>query len=105
MCIRDRKYPCAEENLDVIDQLYGDSGLYRFFNQIPTAFVQRFGSTDCRQLTQDYGEWFHRERYLKCRAIVMESAIMAVDFIAVSYTHLSFNSFIKIIIIGAFFVK
>jgi C_GCAxxG_C_C family probable redox protein len=79
--VHGRKYPWAEENLDVIDQLYGDSGLYRFFNQIPTAFVQRFGSTDCRQLTQDYGEWFHRERYLKCRAIVMKSAIIAVDFI------------------------
>lgn len=80
--VHGRKRPWAEEHLDVIDQLYGNPGLYRFFNQIPSAFVQRFGSTDCRELTHDYGGWFHKERYLKCRAIVMEAAIMAVDFIA-----------------------
>lgn len=79
--VHGRKCPWAEEHLDVIDQLYGNPGLYRFFNQIPAAFLHRFGSTNCKELTRDYAEWFDKERYAKCRAIVMEAAEMAVDFI------------------------
>ncbi|KUG03485.1 hypothetical protein ASZ90_019121 [hydrocarbon metagenome] len=79
--VHGRKQPWAEEHQDIIDQLYGNPGLYRFFNQIPEQFQKKFGSTTCQELISDYQEWFDNQRFCQCRYIVMESTIMAVQFI------------------------
>lgn len=63
------------------DRLYGNPGLYRFFNQIPHRFREKFGSTQCKELNRDYPEWFDQDRTQRCMHIVAEAAAMAVAFI------------------------
>ncbi len=79
--VHGRRQPWVEEYRDTIDQLYGNPGLYRFFNQIPEQFEKNFGSTTCQELIKDYPEWFDSQRFCRCRYIVEEATVMAVDFI------------------------
>lgn len=71
----------AEEQSEVIDQLYGNPGRYRFFNQLPHAFEEKFGTLNCKELNKDFDSWFNKDRFRMCMKIVIESAQMAVDFI------------------------
>lgn len=79
--VHGRRQPNRGSRDQIIDKLYGNPGLYRFFNQIPHRFVEKFGSTQCKELNRDFNEWFDKDRFLKCMDIVTEAAAMAVEFI------------------------
>jgi len=79
--IHGRRQPAEGNQEEIIDKLYGNPGLYRFFNQMPYKFTEKFGSTQCNELNKDYPEWFNKDRFRKCMNIVVESASMAVEFI------------------------
>lgn len=76
-----RRDPAQGSFEEIVDRLYGNPGLYRFFNQLPHKFAQEFGSTQCAELNKDYPDWFQKERFRKCMNIVVETAGLAVDFI------------------------
>ncbi|HWP95294.1 MAG TPA: C-GCAxxG-C-C family protein [Syntrophomonadaceae bacterium] len=76
-----RRKPAEGTQDEIIDKLYGNPGLYRFFNQIPHRFKKEFGSTQCEELNKDYPEWFNKDRFRRCMHIVVETAAMAVEFI------------------------
>ncbi|NPV93350.1 MAG: hypothetical protein HPY50_21535 [Firmicutes bacterium] len=76
-----RKKPLAGTQQEIIDRLYGNPGLYRFFNQIPYKFQEKFGALTCAELNKDYSEWFNKDRFRNCMNITIETAAMAVDFI------------------------
>jgi len=79
--VHGRRHPAEGNQEEIIDKLYGNPGLYRFFNQIPHKFIEKFGSTQCIELNKDFPEWFNKDRFRKCMNIVVESAAMAVEFI------------------------
>lgn len=80
--VHGRPHPGEGADMDeIVQQLYGNPGRYRFFNQIPYRFAEKFGSTQCAELNKDYPDWFQKDRFRKCMDIVVETAAMAVDFI------------------------
>ncbi|MCP3926923.1 MAG: hypothetical protein GY714_30565 [Desulfobacterales bacterium] len=79
--IHGRKNPLDGEFKDRVDKLYGNPGLYRFFNGLPNKFIEKYGSINCYKLNEDYNEWFDRDRFKNCMSIVIETTEMAVDFI------------------------
>lgn len=79
--VHGRRNPLEGTMEEIIDRLYGNPGLYRFFNQIPHRFVEKFGSTECRELNKDYPTWFDKDRFRNCMRITIETAVMAVEFI------------------------
>ncbi len=78
--VHGRRNPQQGEMKEIVNQLYGNPGLYRFFNQIPHRFLEQFGSTDCEELNKDF-EWTEKDRARNCMKITVESAVMAVEFI------------------------
>ncbi|MBC7342642.1 MAG: C_GCAxxG_C_C family protein [Clostridia bacterium] len=77
-----RRYPMAEPDPQKRqDQLYGNPGLYRFFNQIPRRFRERFGYLNCREINQGYEDWFAKDRLKRCMKITIEAAGMAMEYI------------------------
>lgn len=53
------------------EMMYGKQGLYKLFNRLPVEFKKRFGSTLCRDLTQNWHqEWFTRDRLKNCLNMV-----------------------------------
>jgi C_GCAxxG_C_C family probable redox protein len=80
--VHGRKQPITGEMKDIIDKLYGNPGLYRFFNQMPHEFEVKFGSTQCCELNKDYpNDWYNKDRLRGCAKFVQEAAAMAVDYI------------------------
>ncbi|MEN6462060.1 MAG: C-GCAxxG-C-C family protein [Syntrophomonas sp.] len=79
--VHGRRQPAQGTQEEIIDKLYGNPGLYRFFNQIPYKFAEKFGSVQCAELNKDYPEWFDKNRFRKCMNIVVDAAEMAVEFI------------------------
>ena len=79
--IHGRRNPAEGTQQEIIDKLYGNPGLYRFFNQMPYKFTEKFGSTQCAELNKDYPDWFNKDRFRKCMNIVVETAVIAVEFI------------------------
>lgn len=80
--VHGRRQPIQGEMKDIIDKLYGNPGLYRFFNQIPHEFEERFGSTLCSELNKDYpNDWYNKDRLRGCMKYVTEAAGLAVDYI------------------------
>ncbi len=72
----------AEGTMDeIVDKLYGNPGLYRFFNQIPNKFVEIYGSTQCSELNKEFEKWTDKNRMRNCMNIVVETSGMAVDYI------------------------
>jgi C_GCAxxG_C_C family probable redox protein len=64
-------------------ELYGNPGLYRLFNRLPNEFKQRFGSTQCRVLTEPWQkDWLCRDHALFCRNLVIEAAGLAAEMAA-----------------------
>jgi C_GCAxxG_C_C family probable redox protein len=78
--VHGRRNPLEGSQQEIIDRLYGNPGLYRFFNQIPHKFAEKFGSTQCEELNRDYPEWHDKNRFRMCMNIVIEAAVMAVEF-------------------------
>lgn len=79
--VHGRKNPVEGTQQEIIDKLYGNPGLYRFFNQMPHKFAEKFGSTQCKDLNLYYPKWTDKDRLRNCMNIVIESAAMAVEFI------------------------
>ncbi len=77
-----RRQPIQGSMQEIIDKLYGNPGLYRFYNQMPHAFEEKFGSTQCGILNKDYpNDWYNKDRLRGCMKFVVEAAGMAVDYI------------------------
>ena len=79
--VHGRKKPLEGTQQEIVDRLYGNPGLYRFFNQIPRWFEERFGATTCRELNKDYPVWFDKDRFRNCMNITVETAVRAAEFI------------------------
>jgi len=79
--VHGRRDPAQGSFDEIVDKLYGNPGLYRFFNQLPRRFEEKFGSTQCEVLNKDYPNWFDKDRFRKCMSIVIDSAGMAVEMI------------------------
>jgi C_GCAxxG_C_C family probable redox protein len=76
-----RRNPTEGTMDEKVDQLYGNPGRYRFFNQVSHKFAEKFGSTQCDELNKEYPDWFQKDRFRKCMNIVVDTAGMAVEFI------------------------
>jgi C_GCAxxG_C_C family probable redox protein len=64
------------------EQFYGRPGIYRLFNQLPNRFAERFGSTQCRDLTRKWqNDWLCREHALSCREIMTDVAGYAAELV------------------------
>lgn len=62
------------------EQLYGKPGLYRLFNQIPNQMQERFGKTQCRELTSSWHHsWLCRDHALFCREVITYAAEVAAE--------------------------
>jgi C_GCAxxG_C_C family probable redox protein len=79
--VHGRKNPWDGSSEEIIDQLYGNPGRYRFFNQIPYKFKAKYGTIQCKELNRDFPQWFDKERFRRCMSIVLDAADMAVEFI------------------------
>ncbi len=79
--VHGRRKPREGTQQEIIDGLYGNPGLYRFFNQIPSRFIEEYGSAQCQDLNLGFPNWFDKDRFRRCMNIVVESAAMAVEFI------------------------
>lgn len=79
--VHGRQKPLEGTREEIIDGLYGNPGRYRFFNQIPHRFKEKFGALTCEELNKDYSEWFNKDRFRNCMNITVETAVMAADFI------------------------
>lgn len=63
-------------------QLYGNPGLYRLFNQIPNKIREKYGHTLCREITADWhDQWLCRDHALHCREIITDAAEIAASLI------------------------
>jgi C_GCAxxG_C_C family probable redox protein len=79
--VHGRKNPLEGEFKERVDKLYGNPGLYRFFNSLPHRFTDQFGAIDCKKLNEDFDVWFDKDRFRRCMTIVIETAEMAMDLI------------------------
>jgi C_GCAxxG_C_C family probable redox protein len=75
--VHGRSQPIQGSMQEIIDKLYGNPGLYRFFNQMPHAFEEKFGSTRCAILKRV----LHNSKNLKnFKRVIFTTAIyQAVD--------------------------
>jgi C_GCAxxG_C_C family probable redox protein len=67
-------------------QLYGNPGLYRLFNQIPNKFRAKYGFTCCRDLTAKWqGQWLCRDHALFCRELISDAAVIAAELVLMDW--------------------
>ncbi|MFZ7103707.1 MAG: C-GCAxxG-C-C family (seleno)protein [Peptococcaceae bacterium] len=79
--VHGRTNPLAGEKIaDRIEQLNGEQGVYRLFNQIPKTFQEKFGEVNCGQLVKDF-QWHSREQGKFCQDLIGEGAAIAVYWI------------------------
>jgi C_GCAxxG_C_C family probable redox protein len=63
-------------------ELYGNPGLYRLFNQIPNMIKEKYGNTLCREICNQWKEeWLCRDHALHCREIITDAAEIAAGLI------------------------
>jgi len=79
--VHGRKNPLEGEFAERVDRLYGNPGLYRFFNGIAHEFKAKYGALDCKTLNQDYPEWQDKNRFKACMKMVIEAAGIAAEYI------------------------
>ncbi len=64
------------------EQLYGNPGLYRMFNQLPNLIKAKYGHTLCREICKQWKDsWLCREHALHCREIITDIAEFAATLI------------------------
>jgi len=78
--------PPGEDRKDVAkkagEELYGNPGLYRLFNQIPNTLAKKYGHTLCREITAAWqNTWLCRDHALHCREIITDAAELAAQLI------------------------
>ena len=61
------------------DQLNGDNGLYRLYNNMVHEFKEKIGSTSCAELTCPY-DYYSDERKEFCRDIIGEAAALSLKW-------------------------
>ncbi len=65
-----------------VNTLYGNPGLYRFFNQLPNRFKQAYGNVDCSDLTEGYHDnWLCKEHAKQCMKLIIHAAGMTMDLL------------------------
>jgi C_GCAxxG_C_C family probable redox protein len=64
--VHGRHTPAQGTPQEIKDGLWGNPGLYRFFNLLAHKFENRFGSALCVELIKDYSNFFVEERFCKC---------------------------------------
>lgn len=79
--VHGRKNPLEGEFQDRVDRLYGNPGLYRFFNGMSHEFRAKFNALDCKTLNQDYPDWLDKNRFRQCMKMVVDAAGMAAEYI------------------------
>ncbi|MGI6453171.1 MAG: C-GCAxxG-C-C family protein [Syntrophomonadaceae bacterium] len=79
--VHGRRNPLEGEFAERVDRLYGNPGLYRFFNGMPHEFRAKFGSLDCKKLNEGWDEWTNKDRFRQCMKMVVEAAGMAMEYI------------------------
>lgn len=63
-------------------QLYGNPGIYRIFNRLSNLFQEKFGTTQCRDITKPWhGQWFTRDRFKTCLGTVAFMAEQAAEMV------------------------
>ncbi len=68
--------------IKAIDQVYGKSGIYRIFNQIPYRMKSKYGVTLCAELTKEWhDDWHSRDKALFCRELITDAARIAAELI------------------------
>lgn len=64
------------------EELYGNPGFYRLFNQLPNMIKSKYGHTLCREITKPWqDEWLCRDHALHCREIITDVAEFAATII------------------------
>ncbi len=64
------------------EQLYGNPGLYRMFNQLPNMIKSKYGNTLCREICRQWRDnWLCRDHALHCREIITDIAEFAATVI------------------------
>lgn len=86
-----RRNPMEGDFKERIDQLYGNPGLYRFFNQLPNEFEESVGVIDCKDINHDYPEWQDKNRFRNCMRILVDAAGMAAEKILAGQSADAFN--------------
>ncbi len=79
--VHGRKNPLEGEFSDRVDRLYGNPGLYRFFNGMSHEFKSKFQYLNCKDLNKDYPEWQDKDRFRNCMKMVIDAAGMAAEYI------------------------
>lgn len=79
--VHGRRNPLEGDMAARIDRLYGNPGLYRFFNQLPHRFRQEFNKLNCSELNEGYPEWTDKDRFRNCMKITVDTAGIAAEYI------------------------
>ncbi len=79
--VHGRQDPKQGEFRDRVKKLYGNPGLYRYFNVLPHRFTERFGHVDCKGLNEGHTEWMDKNRFKNCLKIVIGTAEMVMEHI------------------------
>ena len=61
------------------EQLSGDNGRYRVYNNMVHEFKEKFGSTSCAELTCPF-DYYSDERKIMCRGIIGEAAALSIKW-------------------------
>ncbi len=77
--VHGRKNPMAKETLEErVEEMFGEQGVIRHFNNLANDFIDKFGSANCKELLAAY-DYSSVERRRLCRKIVTETTEIAVD--------------------------
>ncbi|HSW36006.1 MAG TPA: C-GCAxxG-C-C family protein [Candidatus Limnocylindrales bacterium] len=81
--VHGRKNPHERDEVpERVNQLQGEEGLYRLFNNIPRSFKEKFGAVNCSELVQSYS-WQSKERSIFCKEVIGEAAAIAMHWLLV----------------------
>jgi C_GCAxxG_C_C family probable redox protein len=75
-----RSNPMEGDKEERIKRLNGNPGIYRFFNQIPSEFIEMNGAIDCKEFNRDY-DWHDVDRARNCKKLVVSAAELAAKYI------------------------
>jgi C_GCAxxG_C_C family probable redox protein len=64
-------------------QLYGNPGIYRIFNRLSNVFQEKYGTTQCREITKPWHgqQWFTKDRLKTCLGTVAFMAEKAAEMV------------------------
>jgi len=84
--VHGRQDPLALPTMEArIDQLYGEKGLYKIFNNLAFEFESEWGGTTCAALTAEF-DFNSRDRARNCKKIIGAAAALAAKWAEFDYT-------------------